>query len=69
MAREARELGFIVMVGCMVATSLSMAPAILVAQHAHVVDLDGAMLLQRDRTPGLVYENGLVYPAEPALWG
>jgi L-alanine-DL-glutamate epimerase-like enolase superfamily enzyme len=69
MAQEARELGFIVMVGCMVATSLSMAPAILVAQHARVVDLDGPLLLQRDRTPGLIYENGLVYPAEPALWG
>ena len=69
MAKAARELGLAVMVGCMVATSLAIAPAMLVAQHARVVDLDGALLLDRDRTHGLAYENGLLHPARPELWG
>jgi hypothetical protein len=46
-----------------------MAPAVLVAQRAHVVDLDGPLLLARDREPGLIYEGNLVQPALPALWG
>ncbi len=53
----------------MVATSLSMAPAMLIAQTARFVDLDGPLLLARDRPGGLVYEGSLVYPATPALWG
>jgi hypothetical protein len=57
------------MVGCMVATSLSMAPAVLLAQRARVVDLDGALLLAKDRPNGLRYEGSLVFPATPALWG
>ncbi len=69
MAREAERLGFALMVGCMVATSLAMAPALLVAQRARVVDLDGALLLARDRPDGLRYEGSLVHPALPALWG
>ena len=69
MAAEAERLGFSLMVGCMVATSLSMAPAMLVAQRARVVDLDGPLLLARDRENGLRYEESLVYPASPALWG
>ena len=69
MAREAERLGFSLMVGCMVATSLSMAPAMLVAQRARVVDLDGPLLLARDREHGLRYEGSLVYPATPELWG
>jgi L-alanine-DL-glutamate epimerase-like enolase superfamily enzyme len=69
MAQRAEQLGFAVMVGCMVATSLAMAPAILVAQRARLVDLDGALLLARDRPHGLRYEGSLVYPATPALWG
>jgi L-alanine-DL-glutamate epimerase-like enolase superfamily enzyme len=69
MIAEAERLGLDVMVGCMVATSLSMAPALLVAQHARVVDLDGPLLLARDRADGLRYEGSLVYPATPALWG
>src|SRR6478609_9262713 len=56
MADEADRLGFTLMVGCMVATSLAMAPAMLVAQRARVVDLDGALLLARDRPDGLVYD-------------
>jgi L-alanine-DL-glutamate epimerase-like enolase superfamily enzyme len=57
------------MVGCMVATSLAMAPALLVAQQARYVDLDGPLLLARDRTPGLVYDGSLVHPPAPELWG
>ena len=69
MARETERLGFGLMVGCMVATSLSMAPAMLIAQRARVVDLDGALLLARDRENGLRYEDSLVYPATAELWG
>jgi L-Ala-D/L-Glu epimerase len=69
MAREADARGFGLMVGCMVATSLAMAPAILVAQRARVVDLDGALLLARDRPHGLRYEDSRVHPATPDLWG
>ncbi|HYC02024.1 MAG TPA: N-acetyl-D-Glu racemase DgcA [Azospirillaceae bacterium] len=61
--------GLDVMVGCMVATSLSMAPALLVAQGARFVDLDGPLLLARDREPGLRYEGATVHPAGPELWG
>ncbi|MER8541708.1 dipeptide epimerase [Mesorhizobium sp. M1334] len=66
---RARELGLGVMVGCMVGTSLAMAPAVLLAQDADFVDLDGPLLLARDRIPGLVYQGSLVSPPEPALWG
>jgi L-alanine-DL-glutamate epimerase-like enolase superfamily enzyme len=69
MARQAEELGFGVMVGCMVATSLAIAPAILLAQCARIVDLDGALLLARDRRHRLCYEGSRVHPATPALWG
>ena len=57
------------MAGCMVATSLAMAPAMLVAQGAAWVDLDGPLLLDRDREPGLTYEGSIVRPPSPALWG
>lgn len=66
---EAERHGFAVMVGCMVGTSLGMAPAVLLAQGAAFVDLDGPLLLARDRCPGLVYEGSLVSPPGPALWG
>ena len=66
---RARELGLHIMVGCMVGTSLAMAPAILLAQGADFVDLDGPLLLARDRTPGLRYDGSLVHPPEPELWG
>jgi L-Ala-D/L-Glu epimerase len=69
LAEEAAQRGFLLMVGCMVATSLSMAPAVLVAQRARVVDLDGPLILARDRPHGLVYEQSLVHPATSALWG
>jgi len=66
---RAKVLGFQVMVGCMVGTSLAMAPAVLLAQGAEFVDLDGPLLLARDREPGLRYERSTVYPPEAALWG
>jgi L-alanine-DL-glutamate epimerase-like enolase superfamily enzyme len=69
LAAEAERRGFTLMVGCMVATSLAMAPALLLAQRARVVDLDGPLLLAKDREHGLRYDGSLVYPAEPALWG
>jgi L-alanine-DL-glutamate epimerase-like enolase superfamily enzyme len=65
----AESAGFEIMVGCMLATSLSMAPASLVAQGAKVVDLDGPLLLARDRTPGLRFDKSSMFPAPPALWG
>lgn len=68
-AARARELGLKIMVGSMVATSLAMAPALLIAQDADWVDLDGPLLLERDRTCGLAYEDGMVSPPAPALWG
>jgi L-alanine-DL-glutamate epimerase-like enolase superfamily enzyme len=69
MADAAQALGFQIMVGCMVATSLSMAPAVLLAPFARFVDLDGPLLLARDRDGGLRYDGSLVYPPEAALWG
>ena len=69
MADAARALGFEIMIGCMVATSLAMAPAMLIAQAARFVDLDGPLLLARDRDNGLRYEGSLVYPPDAALWG
>ena len=68
-AAEARKLGLKIMAGCMVATSLAMAPALLLAQNADWIDLDGPLLLDRDRTLGLAYTSGTVTPAPAALWG
>ena len=69
MTDEAERRGFALMVGCMVATSLAMAPAMLIAQRARVVDLDGALLLARDRPDGLRYDGSRIHPPTPALWG
>jgi L-alanine-DL-glutamate epimerase-like enolase superfamily enzyme len=65
----AEAAGFQIMVGCMLGTSLAMAPATLVGQGAAVVDLDGPLLLQEDRPEGLRFEGSILYPPEPALWG
>ena len=65
----ARDEGYGVMVGCMVGTSLAMAPAVLVAQGADVVDLDGPLLLAEDRTVPLWYDDAGVHPPESELWG
>ena len=69
LAAAAKARGLALMVGCMVGTSLSMAPALLVAQEARWVDLDGPLLLARDRSPGLVYDGSRVAPPPSALWG
>jgi L-alanine-DL-glutamate epimerase-like enolase superfamily enzyme len=69
MADAARAQGFEIMIGCMVATSLAMAPAMLLTQVARFVDLDGPLLLARDRDEGLRYEGSLAYPPDAALWG
>jgi len=69
LAKAGRERGFTVMVGCLIGTSLAMAPAMLVAQQASVVDLDAPLLLAADRNQGLRYEGSLVHPPEPSLWG
>ena len=69
LAAEGRRLGFGLMVGCMVATSLSMAPAMIVAQGAEFADLDGPLLMARDREPGLAITGSLLEPPSAALWG
>jgi L-alanine-DL-glutamate epimerase-like enolase superfamily enzyme len=69
MADAARALGFDIMVGSMVSSSLAMAPAMLLTPMARVVDLDGPLLLAHDRDNGLRYDDSLVHPPEPSLWG
>ncbi len=69
LAAEAHTCGLDLMVGCMIATSLAMAPAVLLAQQARFVDLDGPLLLQKDREHGLRYEGSLLHPPDPQLWG
>ncbi len=69
MKQAAQEAGMGIMVGCMVGTSLSMAPALLVAQGAEVVDQDGPLLLARDRQHGLTYSGSVISPAASELWG
>ncbi|GAA5080544.1 dipeptide epimerase [Roseibacterium beibuensis] len=66
---EAEAQGFGIMVGCMVGSSLAMAPAVLVAQGAAITDLDGPLLLGADRDTPLRFEDSTVYPPDPALWG
>jgi L-alanine-DL-glutamate epimerase-like enolase superfamily enzyme len=66
-AARARRLD--VMIGCMVATSLGIAPAMLLAGEAKIVDLDGPLWLARDRTPALKFADGWIYPPDTALWG
>jgi L-alanine-DL-glutamate epimerase-like enolase superfamily enzyme len=68
MAREARRLGFGVMVGNMMGSSLAMAPSFIVGQLCNVVDLDGTTFLKRDRTPGVTYSKGMIWVDE-AVWG
>jgi L-Ala-D/L-Glu epimerase len=67
--RQARARGLGIMVGCMIGTSLAMAPAVLVAQRADFVDLDGPLLIGRDREPGLLYDGSILHPPGPELWG
>lgn len=69
MVREAERRGLAMMAGCMVSTSLAMAPAMLVAQSARIADLDGPLLLAHDRDRGLRYDGSRVFPADPSFWG
>ncbi len=66
---EARALDLQIMAGCMVATSLAMAPAVIIAQGAEVVDLDGPLLLAKDREPGLEFVGSVILPPKAELWG
>ena len=65
----AQEAGFGIMVGCMVGSSLAMAPAVLVAQGAAFTDLDGPLLLAQDRKTPLVFDDAGIHPPTPELWG
>ncbi len=69
LAAEARAAGLDIMVGCNLGTSLAMAPGLLLAQGASLVDLDGPLILAADREPRLQYDDSLIHPPEPALWG
>ena len=69
MRHAAQAMGFKVMAGCMVGTSLAMAPALCLAHGADFVDLDGPLLLARDRDPALHYEGSTVFPPQSDLWG
>ena len=69
LAKAAHEQNFKIMIGCMLATSLAMAPAFLLAQLADYVDLDGPLLLANDRSHGITFGNGIMQPPHPSLWG
>jgi L-Ala-D/L-Glu epimerase len=69
LAAEAKRRGFRIMVGGTIGTSLAIAPALLVAQQAEIVDLDGPMLLASDRFPGLRYDGSTIHPPDPDFWG
>lgn len=67
--QKAEAAGMKIMVGCMLATSLGMAPAFVAAQGAQVVDLDGPLLLEKDRAEGFDYSDNQMHSPEVALWG
>jgi L-alanine-DL-glutamate epimerase-like enolase superfamily enzyme len=69
LARGARERDLRIMVGCMLATSLAMAPAFLLTPFAEVIDLDGPLLLKEDRSPAIRFDGSLMHPAPTDLWG
>lgn len=69
LADAAEQKKFALMIGCMVGSSLAMAPAMFIAPRARFVDLDGPLLLSKDRDNGLKYEDSLVFPPTPSLWG
>ena len=69
MKARALELGLEIMAGCMVGTSLAMAPGMILAQGARFVDLDGPLLLARDREPGLTFDGSLIHPPTAEVWG
>ena len=65
----ARDRGLGIMIGCMVSTSLAIAPAMMLCEGAVAVDLDGPILLEQDRRPGLVYDGSAIEAPEPRVWG
>jgi L-alanine-DL-glutamate epimerase-like enolase superfamily enzyme len=67
-ARAARTRGLELMLGCMVGTSLAMAPAFHLSAWASFVDLDGPLLLERDRSPGFAFEGSTMLPPTPGVW-
>jgi L-Ala-D/L-Glu epimerase / N-acetyl-D-glutamate racemase len=69
LAEAARGFGLGVMVGCMLGTSLGMAPAMLLSSYARFVDLDGPLLLAKDRDEGIHFDGSIMHPPSPALWG
>lgn len=69
LAEAARALGLEIMVGCMLSTSLGIAPAMLVGQDARWIDIDGPLLLARDRENPVMFDRGIAAPPSPALWG
>ncbi len=69
LAAEAKRRGFRIMVGGMIGTSLGIAPALLIAQQAEIVDLDGPLRLASDRVPGLHYDGSTIHPPDPNFWG
>jgi L-alanine-DL-glutamate epimerase-like enolase superfamily enzyme len=66
---DARAAGMEVMIGCMLSTSLGVAPAFLLAGQARWVDLDGPLLLARDREGGFRFTGGTMIPSPPGFWG
>ena len=69
LVRAAQKINFKIMIGCMIATSLAMAPALLLSHFAEFIDLDGPLLLKKDRVDGLKFDSGVIYPSIPRLWG
>jgi len=69
LAAAARARGMQVMVGCMVSTSLSIAPALLVGAEGEWCDVDGPTYLREDREPSIRFDDGFAYPAQRELWG
>ncbi|HEX5459670.1 MAG TPA: N-acetyl-D-Glu racemase DgcA [Steroidobacteraceae bacterium] len=69
MLRDARAYGLTLMVGCMVCSSLGIAPALEIAREADFIDLDGPLWLQGDHPEGLRLEDGLLMPPSPGFWG
>ena len=69
LAQQAKQQGFDIMLGCMVASSLAMAPAALLVNEARYVDLDGPLLIRDDREFGFCFDKGVMQPLAPILWG
>ncbi len=67
--KKAQNLNLHIMIGCMLGSSLAMAPAFIIAQNAMIVDLDGPLLLSEDQEPALSFEGSYIYPPDKLLWG